>query len=124
MLWAPLEGASLLVWDQRVRHTPQAPLGQARCLPRGQPAPPQAWPGLTREQWSLLRAVATGRKALLQGQAQSPSSVTIAPRTQTLFGSGLYGALLFPGLDSGAQPAPHEHFNHTLGKPPWGSELP
>lgn len=74
---------------------------------------------LTREQWSLLRAAATGRKAPPpvpgRAQAQSPPS-PLSPQ-----GHGRHLRVRLPmehfsctAWTRGALPAPQEHFNHTL----------
>ena len=101
--WSGTRGSST---HHRCQHTP----GPGQVPPLGATSAPTglAWPDhgavVTPEgssHWQKSPPPGPGR-----AQAQSPSSVTIAPRTQTLLASGPYGALLFPGLDSGLVHSP------------------
>lgn len=110
LLWAPLEGASLL--------------GQTRCLPRGQPAPPQAWPD--PDQGAVVTPEGSSHwqkspsSSAREGTGSESPLTTVAPRTWAPSAcQAAHGALLLHCLDSGRTARPSGTFQpHTLRDTP------
>lgn len=109
LLWAPLEGASLP--------------GQTRCLPQGQPAPPQAWPD--PDQGAVVTPEGSSHwqkspsSSAREGTGSESPFTTAAPRTWTPPASGCPRSTspALPGLGAHCPPLRNISTTHSERHP-------